>query len=339
MKAISVVEPNHMEIIDIEKPKISAADEVLVKIHATGICGSDVHVYHGSNPYAVYPRIIGHEAAGEVEAVGNAVTGLAPGDGVVFEPITYCGKCYACRTGHHNVCRELKVLGCTVDGTFREYAVVKRTQVYHFDKSKMSYIQAAVCEPYTIGEQANWRGNVLNGDMVLVHGAGPIGLIVADVAKSRGATVIVSEPNETRLAMSPSFGADYTINPAVENLEQKIYDLTNGEGVNVIFEAAGVPALLAQSTKILSPAGRLVAMTYGPEPIPIDFRAINAKELTVLGTRHQYQKFSETVEKLPLRLDRVNKLITHIFDASEFQKAFDVLQDKHSGAGKVLLRF
>ena len=339
MKAISVVEPNHMEIIDIEKPKISAADEVLVKIHATGICGSDVHVYHGSNPYAVYPRIIGHEAAGEVEAVGNAVTGLAPGDGVVFEPITYCGKCYACRTGHHNVCRELKVLGCTVDGTFREYAVVKRTQVYRFDKSKMSYIQAAVCEPYTIGEQANWRGNVLNGDVVLVHGAGPIGLIVADVAKSRGATVIVSEPNETRLAMSPSFGADYTINPAVENLEQKIYDLTNGEGVNVIFEAAGVPALLAQSTKILSPAGRLVAMTYGPEPIPIDFRAINAKELTVLGTRHQYQKFSETVEKLPLRLDRVNKLITHIFDASEFQKAFDVLQDKHSGAGKVLLRF
>ncbi len=339
MKAISVVEPNHMEIIDIEKPKISAADEVLVKIHATGICGSDVHVYHGSNPYAVYPRIIGHEAAGEVEAVGNAVTDLAPGDGVVFEPITYCGKCYACRTGHHNVCRELKVLGCTVDGTFREYAVVKRTQVYHFDKSKMSYIQAAVCEPYTIGEQANWRGNVLNGDVVLVHGAGPIGLIVADVAKSRGATVIVSEPNETRLAMSPSFGADYTINPAVENLEQKIYALTNGEGVNVIFEAAGVPALLAQSTKILSPAGRLVAMTYGPEPIPIDFRAINAKELTVLGTRHQYQKFSETVEKLPSRLDRVNKLITHIFDASEFQKAFDVLQDKHSGAGKVLLRF
>ena len=339
MKAISVVEPNHMEIIDIEKPKISVADEVMVKIHATGICGSDVHVYHGSNPYAVYPRIIGHEAAGEVEAVGNAVTDLAPGDGVVFEPITYCGKCYACRTGHHNVCRELKVLGCTVDGTFREYAVVKRTQIYRFDKSKMSYIQAAVCEPYTIGEQANWRGNVLNGDMVLVHGAGPIGLIVADVAKSRGATVIVSEPNETRLAMSPSFGADYTINPAVENLEQKIYDLTNGEGVNVIFEAAGVPALLAQSTKILSPAGRLVAMTYGPEPIPIDFRAINAKELTVLGTRHQYQKFSETVEKLPLRLDRVNKLITHIFDASEFQKAFDVLQDKHSGAGKVLLRF
>ena len=339
MKAISVVEPNHIEIIDIEKPKISAADEVLVKIHATGICGSDVHVYHGSNPYAVYPRIIGHEAAGEVEAVGNAVTDLAPGDGVVFEPITYCGKCYACRTGHHYVCRELKVLGCTVDGTFREYAVVKRTQVYHFDKSKMSYIQAAVCEPYTIGEQANWRGNVLNGDVVLVHGAGPIGLIVADVAKSRGATVIVSEPNETRLAMSPSFGADYTINPAVENLEQKIYALTNGEGVNVIFEAAGVPALLAQSTKILSPAGRLVAMTYGPEPIPIDFRAINAKELTVLGTRHQYQKFSETVEKLPSRLDRVNKLITHIFDASEFQKAFDVLQDKHSGAGKVLLRF
>lgn len=174
MKAITILEPNQMKLLEVEKPVITEPDQVLVKIRATGICGSDVHVYHGTNPYASYPRVIGHEAAGEIEAVGENVTDLTPGDSVVLEPITYCRSCYACRNGHHNVCRKLKVLGCIVDGTFREYMVVPRSQVYPFDLSKMSYVQAAVCEPYTIAAQANWRGDVRPGDKVLVHGAGPI---------------------------------------------------------------------------------------------------------------------------------------------------------------------
>lgn len=339
MKAITVIEPNRIAMLDVDQPVITEPDQVLVRIRATGICGSDVHVAHGSNPYAVYPRVIGHEAAGEVEAAGEAVDDLAIGDGVVFEPITYCGKCYACRSGHHNVCRELKVLGCIVDGTFREYAVVKRSQLYKYDKSKMSFVQAALCEPYTIGFQANWRGNVQEGDVVLVHGAGPIGLIVTDVASSRGATVIVSEPNERRLAMAKQFGADYMINPVKEDLDALIMDVTGGEGVNVVFEAAGIPALLEHAVQILSPAGRLVAMTFGKIPVAIDFKAVNAKELTILGTRHQMQKFPETLESLPYRLDRVDQLITHVFPAEKFEEAFAVLADKDSGAGKVVLTF
>ena len=339
MKALTVIGPNHMEMLDIEKPVITEPDQVLVRIRAAGICGSDVHVAHGSNPYAVYPRVIGHEAAGEVEAAGTAVKDIKVGDGVVFEPITYCGKCYACRSGHHNVCRDLKVLGCIVDGTFREYAVVKRSQVYQYDKRKMSYVQAALCEPYTIGSQANWRGNVRPGDVVLVHGAGPIGLIVADVAKSRGAVVIVSEPNENRLAMAAGFGADHMVNPMKEDLDALIMEVTKGEGVNVVFEAAGIPALLEHAVKILSPAGRLVAMTFGQTPIAIDFKAVNAKELTILGTRHQMEKFPETLEQLPNRLDRVDRLITHVFPAEKYEEAFAVLADKGSGAGKVVLTF
>lgn len=339
MKAITVIRPGQVEMLDIDKPVITEPDQVLVRIRATGICGSDVHVAHGTNPYAVYPRVIGHEAAGEIEAVGGAVDGLKAGDCVVFEPITYCGKCYACRSGHHNVCRELKVLGCIVDGTFREYAVVRQSQVYKYDKDRMDFVQAALCEPYTIGAQANWRGNVSPGDVVLVHGAGPIGLIVADVAKSRGAVVIVSEPNENRLAMAAQFGADYMVNPLKEDLDALIAKVTDGEGVNVVFEAAGIPALLEHAVEILSPAGRLVALTFGKTPIAVDFKAVNAKELTILGTRHQMQKFPETLKGLPDRLDRVDKLITHIFPAGKFEEAFAVLADKDSGAGKVVLTF
>ena len=118
-----------------------------------------------------------------------------------------------------------------------------------------------------------------------------------------------------------------------------INKLTDGEGVNVIFEAAGVPALLAHATSQLSPAGRLVAMTFGKEPIPVNFKEINAKELTILGTRHQYQKFPEVVKILPDHLKEVDEITTHVFKAEDFQKAFDTLADRNSGAGKVVLTF
>ena len=308
MKAIVVNGPGDMQLVERPMPEIKEPNQVLVKVHAAGICGSDVHVYHGSNPYAKYPVVLGHEGSGEVIAVGEGVTDLKPGASVVFEPITYCGKCYACRCGHHNVCRELKVLGCIVDGIFQEYVVMPRSQVYEYDASKMTYQQAALCEPFTIGLQANWRGDVRPGDVVLVHGGGPIGLIVANIAKSRGATVIVSEPNESRLAMAKDFGA-------------------------------GVPALLAHATSQLSPAGRLVAMTFGKEPIPVNFKEINAKELTILGTRHQYQKFPEVVKILPDHLKEVDEITTHVFKAEDFQKAFDTLADRNSGAGKAVLTF
>lgn len=227
----------------------------------------------------------------------------------------------------------------TLDGIFQEYVVMPRSQVYEYDASKMTYQQAALCEPFTIGLQANWRGDVRPGDVVLVHGGGPIGLIVANIAKSRGATVIVSEPNESRLAMAKDFGADYSINPMKEDLDAFINKLTDGEGVNVIFEAAGIPALLAHATSQLSPAGRLVAMTFGKEPIPVNFKEINAKELTILGTRHQYQKFPEVVKILPDHLKEVDEITTHVFKAEDFQKAFDTLADRNSGAGKVVLTF
>ena len=339
MKAITVIQPNKAKILEVAIPQIEFSDQVLVRIRATGICGSDVHVLHGRNPYAKYPRVIGHEASGVIVAVGTAVTDLVPGDGVVFEPILYCSECYACRNGHHNVCRNLQVLGCTFDGTFREFVVARRSQVYKFNTNSMSYVQAAVCEPYTIGFQAIWRGNVHAEDIVLVHGAGPIGLILCDVAKSKGASVIVSEPIENRLSLAEDFGADYLVNPEKDDLHGLIDRITHGEGVNVVFEAAGIPSLIQDAITILSPAGRFVPMTFGKDPIAIDFKAINAKELTIAGTRHQYQKFPEVLSILPSRLDKVDKLITHIFPVIEFEKAFATLADKNSHAAKVVLTF
>lgn len=177
------------------------------------------------------------------------------------------------------------------------------------------------------------------GDLVLIHGAGPIGMIICDIAESLGATVIVSEVNQSRLDLAGKFGAAYTINPGRQDLRKSIMDITKGEGVNVVFETSGIPALTSLSVELLSPHGRLVPLTFAPEPIPINFRLVNKNELVIAGTRNQNSKFKEVVDSLPGRRNRINQLVTHVFTADEVQKAFETAMDKNSGACKVVITF
>ena len=339
MKAVYIKEPGKLEVIDVEKPSIKKDTQVLVKITAAGICGSDIHIFHGTHAYATYPRIIGHEGCGIVEEVGSAVTDLKPGDSVIIEPITGCGTCYACRHGRYNCCPDIKVAGVHIDGVMEEYFVTERNKLYKYDPNELTPVEAATAEPYTVGAQANAQANTQPGDLVLIHGAGPIGMISCDVAEKRGATVIVSEVNEDRLKIAKDFGAKYTINPKKEDLKEAIMKITDGKGVNVVFETSGVPALTSLSVELLSPHGRLVPLTFAPEPVPINFRLMNKNELVIAGTRNQNGKFPEVVESLPSRKDRIDKLVTHVFPAEEAEKAFDTAMDKTSGSCKVVITF
>lgn len=251
MKAVYIKEPGKLEVIDVEKPSIKKDTQVLVKITAAGICGSDIHIFHGTHAYATYPRIIGHEGCGIVEEVGSAVTDLKPGDSVIIEPITGCGTCYACRHGRYNCCPDIKVAGVHIDGVMEEYFVTERNKLYKYDPNELTPVEAATAEPYTVGAQANAQANTQPGDLVLIHGAGPIGMIICDIAEKRGATVIVSEVNEDRLKIAKDFGAKYTINPKKEDLKEAIMKITDGKGVNVVFETSGVPALTSLSVELL----------------------------------------------------------------------------------------
>lgn len=338
MKAVYVSEPGKLEVIEKEIPEIENDTQVLVKITAAGICGSDIHIFHGTHAYATYPRIIGHEGCGIVEKVGKGVKGLRPGDPVIIEPIHGCGTCYACRNGKYNCCPDIVVAGVHADGVMEEYLVVESRQLYKYDPA-LTPVEAATAEPYTIGAQANAQANTMPGDIVLVHGAGPIGMIICDMAESRGATVIVSEINDARLELAKDFGAAYTINPAKKDLKTAVMDITQGKGVNVVFETSGVPALTSLSVELLSPHGRLVPLTFAPEPVPINFRLVNKNELVIAGTRNQNSKFKEVVESLPKRKDRLDKLVTHIFPVDKADKAFETAMDKNSGACKVVITF
>lgn len=339
MKAVLISEPGNLQVIQREVPQITSDTEVLVKIQAAGICGSDIHILHGTHAYVTYPRIIGHEGCGVVEAVGSAVTDFQAGDAVIIEPIHGCGTCYTCRHGHYNCCPDIVVAGVHCDGLMAEYAVVESRQLYKYEPETLTPVQAALAEPYTVGAQACAQGNVMEGDLILIHGAGPIGSIICDVAASMGAKVIVSEINDSRRAMAPVFGAAYTVNPAQENLAERIAEISGGMGVNVAFDTTGIPALTTNSIPLLSPHGRFVALTFAPEPMPIDFRLVNKNELVIAGTRNQNSKFQAIVDSLPGRKDRIDQLVTHVFPVDEAAKAFETAMDLKSGARKVIITF
>ena len=150
MKAVYIKEPGKLEVIDREMPKIQKDSQVLVKITAAGICGSDIHIFHGTHAYATYPRIIGHEGCGVVAEVGKGVTNVKVGDPVIIEPIHGCGTCYACRNGRYNCCPDIVVAGVHADGVMEEYLVVESDKLYKYDPS-LTPVEAATAEPYTIG--------------------------------------------------------------------------------------------------------------------------------------------------------------------------------------------
>ena len=338
MKTIRALKPHDVQWMNMEEPTLNGSHDVRVRVKAGGVCGSDIHIWHGTNIYAVYPLTLGHEIAGEVESVGAEVQRLKTGDRVVLEPFKCCGKCYACTHGRPNVCQHLQVFGAHIDGGFCEYLVADEKQ-FHKIPDTLSFQQAAMIEPYTIAAQSVWRGDVQKGDIVLIHGAGPIGLIIADTASRMGAAVIVSEVNEYRLNLAKNFGADHLINPMEQDTKDTLNKITGGMGPNVIFEATGIPALLSESVKLASVAGRIVPLAFGPEPIPIPFSEINKKELTIAGTRHQTYKFAPVIETFEKNLDRVNSLITGVYPAAEFKQAFEDFTNKDSKHCKVLLGF
>lgn len=338
MKAILVTEPQKMSLVDVPEPELIDPHSVKVKMTAVGICGSDVHIVHGTHPYVKYPRIIGHEGAGVVAETGSAVTGLKAGDPVVVEAVQYCGTCYPCRMGRTNICEHLKVLGVHVSGTYEEYMVLPARHVFKYDPC-LSPEEAVLAEPYTIGAQANARAGTLPGDLVLIHGAGPIGLITCDIAHAMGATCIVSDVNDGRLKLARDFGAAVTVNPLKEDLALVVSALSQDSGANVIFDAAGAPGLIESALEMASQAGRVVPMTFGSRPVPLNFGLVNKKELIITGTRMECGRFPLVVNTLPDRRERLRKLVTHVFPIEEYGKAFATSQDPASEACKVVMTF
>lgn len=338
MKAVQITEPRKLEIVEVEKPVIRNADEVMIQVKAAGICGSDVHIYHGTNPLASYPRIIGHEFTGEIVEIGADVKNVAVGDKVVVEPILYCGECYACRSGRPNVCETLEVLGVHRDGGMKEFVVIPADKAHKVSQD-LPYDRAVVVEPFTIAAQSTWRGDVKSGETCLIMGAGPIGRAILQYALLKGATCIVSDIDNDRLEDAKKLGATHVVNPLEVDVVEKAKELTGGSGPNVTIDSACTVKTFEQAVEMTSPAGRVVVLGFSVEPSKVAQVHITKKELSILGSRLQTNKFGEVIGLLNSGDLKPEGFVTHKFDFRDAQKAMDLVEDSSIKKNKVILTF
>lgn len=339
MKAVYIEKPFDLKIADIPAPQVRNPDDVKIRILCGSICGSDVGIYNGRNSLATYPRIIGHEFGGIVEAVGTGVTKVKPGDYVAVDPVRSCGHCYACTHGHHNVCSALEVAGVHRDGGFCEYAVAPEIAVYPVDTTKISPEFLCFVEPYSIGAEVNNRAAVTAGDTVLVMGSGPIGLAVMQFAKERGAKVMMTDILDPRLERAKAMGADIAINTNVMDLKQAVMDLTHGEGMPVIVDTICAAWSFELAISLSCPAGRIVTLGTNNQTSSIAQVDITKKELTIVGSRLSNYRFPEVIALLEAGKLNPEKMRTSVFPYTQAREALECVMEHADTECKVVLSF
>lgn len=337
MKSIVVQQPNTLVIEDRPLPA-PAAGEVRVKVKLAGICGSDSHIYRGHNPFAKYPRVIGHEFFGVIDAVGEGVDSARLGQRVSVDPVISCGHCYQCSVGKPNVCASLVVLGVHRDGGFSEYAAVpaKNAKVI---PDAISDKHAVMVEPFTIAANVTGHVNPTEQDVALVYGAGPMGLVTVQALKGvyKVKQVIVVDRIEERLAMAQRSGADWVINNGNQSLQAVLDD--KGIKPTLIVDAACHPSILQEAITLASPGARIVLMGFSSEPSQIVQQGITGKELSIFSSRLNANKFPVVIDWLEKGLIDPDKLITHTFDYKEVKDAIELFEKDQRQCCKVLLTF
>lgn len=339
MKAIQIVKPNELKVIDMDMPKIEQPNEVLIKMKAAGICGSDVGIYHGTNAAATYPRVIGHEMVGEIVEVGSAVTNRKVGDRVIIDQVTACGNCYACRKGRPNVCGNLKVRGVHLDGGYREYMVVPEQDCYLLPDF-LADEDAVMIEPTTIAVQACSRAELCAEDNLMIIGAGALGNSILRISRLfHPNKLIMVDIDDNKLAECLKNGATDVINSKTEDVVARAHELTDGYGPTVTIDAACFKGSLLTACQATGNAGRVITMGFSVAPDEINQFVITSKELDVRGSRLQNRKFQTVIDLVNEHKVDLSGSISHTFHFLDAQKAFD-FNDTHDPAiRKIVLTF
>ena len=337
MKAFVIRGAGDSFMTEVDEPAIRDELDVKVQVESVGICGTDIKIFEGHHSQSVgCDRIPGHEFAGVVSEVGSGVTTLKVGDRVVHEPIEYCGTCYACRRGEVNVCKNLKVTGCNMSGGLEEYFVAHERQ-WHKIPDSISWNEAAMIEPYTIAGHACARAEITPGDFVMIYGAGPIGLAIADIAMNNGTEVAISEISDGRIEIAKQMGIQHVIDSKTESFRDTVMELTGGEGPNVVFECAGFASFAEEAMEILSPAGRFVPLA--PVTFSCDAYWMTRKQVRLVTARLQVGQFAPIIKNFEKYRKNIDTMITDTFDFEDSRKAFEYACARNPKTGKVVIRF
>jgi len=323
MLAAQYMSPHSVKAVEAEMPS-PASGEALIRVSLCGICGTDLAIEAGKHPRAQSGLILGHEFCGEIVEINASGSEFRVGNQVTVYPLITCGKCLVCRTGNPHVCRDLKLYGIDAPGGMAAYVSVPVEVLLKLPDS-MSAKAGALLEPYAVGIHAVRRSPVQPDDTVVVIGAGPIGLLNALALRELGVEkVFVTDINPFRLGLVEKSGL-LALDAANDDPVKRILEVTDGEGADVVFEAAGSQSAAVMMTELVRCHGTLINVSVFKTPPEVDMRTVNFKELTVIGTRvytvEDFQTAIDTVDHLP-----IDNVVTHQLPLADVTDAFEVFK-------------
>lgn len=329
--------PGTIVFREIEKP-VPKAGEVLIRVMRIGICGSDIHVYHGKHPFTKYPVTQGHEMSGRIEAVGPEVTGFSVGQKVTVEPQIVCGKCYPCRHGKYNLCEELRVMGFQACGMASEYFAVDAAKVTPLPE-QMSYDEGAMIEPLAVTVHAAKRFSQLRNAKVAVLGCGPIGILLAQSCKALGAAeVLATDICDARLALAKKCGIDYTVNTKVQSLGEAMHAYFGADRADVIYDCAGNDISMGQAIQYARKGSKLVLVAVYAGMAKVDLAVLNDHELDLdTSMMYRHEDYVEAIRLVQEGKIRLKPLMTRHFAFRDYLEAYQYIDANRESTMKVLM--
>jgi len=303
-------------------PVAPAPGQAQLEVSHCGLCGTDLHVFHGKMDHRVtFPQVIGHEMSGTVRAVGPGVENFKPGDRVTVRPLDHCGACPACKAGHSHICQKLKFIGIDSPGALQGLWTVPAHTLHHLPDS-LSLEQGALVEPVAVACHDVRLGEVKSGEYVVVQGGGPIGVLIALVARHKGARVIISEVNPFRLKLAAELGLT-AVNPREVDMVEMVNRETGDAGADVVFEVSSSAAGVEMMTKLPRVRGRIVVVALFPEPPKVDLFRFFWRELRLCGARvYEYEDFEEAIRLTASGALPFERIITNVLPLDRLESGF-----------------
>jgi L-iditol 2-dehydrogenase len=341
MKALLLSEYNQLELVDLPMPR-PAPDEVLVRVQACGICGSDVHGYDGSSGRRIPPIVMGHEAAGTVAVVGTEITGLRDGDPVTFDSTVYCAECEYCRRGEVNLCNRRQVLGVSTpeyrrQGAFAEYVAVPN-RIVHRLPANVPFKEAAMVEPLAVAVHAVILSNLPQNATALVVGAGMIGLLVLQALRELGySQVFVIDIDESRLELAKQLGATAIINAKTSDAVAAVQKLTSGLGVDVALEAVGSTPTIKTAIESVRKGGTVTLIGNISPKAEIPLQIVVSRQIRLQGSAASSGEYPRCIELLARGSINLKPLISVVAPLAEGPEWFERLHAREANLMKVIL--
>ena len=329
--------PYEIKFREVPVPK-AAPGQAVLRIHRIGVCGSDIHVYHGKHPFTSYPVTQGHEVSGEIVELGEGVSGLRLGQRVTVEPQVVCGRCYPCRHGKYNLCENLKVMGFQTTGTASEYFAVDASKITPLPE-EMDFDLGAMLEPLAVAVHAVGRMGSVKGLKVAVLGAGPIGNLVAQTAKGQGAdSVLITDVSDVRLEKARQCGVEYTVNTKNKDFGEAMVECFGPDKADVIYDCAGNDITMGQAIRYARKGSTIILVAVYAGMANVDLAVLNDHELDLNTTMmYRHEDYLEAIRLVQEGRVALRPLISSHFAFRDYLEAYRYIDANRETTMKVLI--